>query len=245
MEGEELTLRADGIHKTIERLRLRITDRFPDSGLSRVCERLLGISETTEKTVEWIDRPIYALKILAALSIAGLAGLIVFIAREVGAYEVTELGFSELIATTDSAVNLLILLSVAFIFLWSLEIRIKRNRVVQSINKLRDVAHVIDMHQLTKDPDGVSKISAPTKHSPQRTLNAYELGRYLDYCTEMLALLSKLGYLYITRLDDSVATNSATELESLTTDLSRKIWQKIIIVKQMRPEDQAAFPVKM
>jgi len=237
---DELALKADGIISTIDRLSLRITDRFPGSGLAGVCARLHNISRETEKTVTWISTPIYTLRVISFLAIVGLVGLVAWIVYYVGITELPE--FLDLLSATESSLNLLILLSVVVVFIWSWELRIKRRRVLKSINRLRDVAHVVDMHQLTKDPDGVSNVSAPTRHSPKRTLTLYETGRYLDYCTELLSLISKLGYLYVTLLDDDVATNAANELETHTTGMSRKIWQKIIILKSMQQGGTAIVP---
>ena len=57
-----------------------------------------------------------------------------------------------------------------------------------------------------------------------------ELGRYLDYCSELLSLTSKLAALYSERFSDSVILQAVDEVETLTTGLSRKIWQKIMIL---------------
>ncbi len=91
--------------------------------------------------------------------------------------------------------------------------------------------------QLTKDPDGIIKGAVRTQNSPKREMTAYELGRYLDYCTEMHAMISKMGYLYIADFQDPVATKSANDLEMLTTGLSRKVWQKIMILKSMKADE--------
>jgi hypothetical protein len=55
------------------------------------------------------------------------------------------------------------------------------------LHRLRSIAHVVDMHQLTKDPDFALRSTAPTAASPERTLSQSELARYLDYCSELLA----------------------------------------------------------
>jgi hypothetical protein len=44
--------------------------------------------------------------------------------------------------------------------------------------------------------------------------------RYLDYCSEMLSPTTTLGFPYVQRFTDSVATNSAKELEALASVLS-------------------------
>jgi fumarate reductase subunit D len=237
---ERVTLQADLVHGTVEKLLLRMNDRFPGSGLSRICERLREVSRETGATARRISRPIYLVKGLAVLSAGGVVALVVYVLCRCGS--ITSPTLSEVLTTADSAVNLVILFAVAFISLWSLELRIRRGRVIAAIRALRDLAHVIDMHQLTKDPDGVSRVSHPTKNSPARDLSAYDLGRYLNYCTEMLSLISKLGYLYVATFDDPVAAEAANDLEDQTTGLSRKIWQKIMILRSGPLAREAAPP---
>jgi hypothetical protein len=52
----------------------------------------------------------------------------------------------------------------------------------------------------------------------------------------MLALISKIAFLYIAQFDDPEANQSVNELETLTTGLSRKIWQKIAILHNRKPD---------
>jgi hypothetical protein len=83
------------------------------------------------------------------------------------------------------------------------------------------------MHQLTKDPEQRLTRPPPTAASPVRTMTRVELGRYLDYCSEMLSVTSKIAALFVERFDDPVTLAAVNEIESLTAGLSRKIWQKI------------------
>jgi hypothetical protein len=87
------------------------------------------------------------------------------------------------------------------------------------------------MHQLTKDPDSVVQPTPPTDASPERTLTRAQLGRYLDYCSELLALVSKLAAVLAQHQQDSVVLGAVNEIEVLTSSLSRKIWQKITILE--------------
>ena len=64
-------------------------------------------------------------------------------------------------------------------------------------------------------------------------MTAQELTRYLDYCTELLALISKVAALYVQHFDDHVTLASVDEVENLASGLSRKIWQKIMILDRM------------
>jgi hypothetical protein len=94
------------------------------------------------------------------------------------------------------------------------------------------MAHIIDMHQLTKDPERSLNHDrkTDTASSPKRTLTPFELTRYLDYCAEALSVISKLAALYVQRFDDPVTLSAVNDIEQLTSGLSRKIWQKIMIV---------------
>ena len=64
-------------------------------------------------------------------------------------------------------------------------------------------------------------------------MTAFELNRYLDYCAEMLALIGKIAALYGQNVSDDVARNAIDEVEQLTTGLSRKIWQKVMLLERM------------
>lgn len=86
------------------------------------------------------------------------------------------------------------------------------------------------MHQLTKDPSLAENNNHSTEHSPKRTLSKFELLRYLNYCSELSALISKTASLYSQSFPDEVIINGVNEIENLTTGLSRKVWQKIMIL---------------
>lgn len=214
--------------ETIDRLKLRIEDRFPESGLSKVCGELSEIASKSSRTIHFVSRPIYWLRIGFGLFIlAGLVTLIysfTLIDPEMGKIE-----FVDLVQAAESSVNDLIFIGAAIYFLFRTETVIKRKRALKDLHELRTIAHVIDMHQLTKDPKSLNAMG--TQHSPKREMNNYELSRYLDYCSEMLSLTSKVSALYANDYDDEVVLNAINEIEELTAGLSGKIWQKIVIIK--------------
>ncbi|MEZ5988906.1 MAG: hypothetical protein R3F30_07240 [Planctomycetota bacterium] len=220
------------ITETIERLKLRIEERFPGSGLARVCDRLLYRARETEEVVERLGTPIWPIRAVSLLVIlAFVASLLVLVLShriEEGA------SMSAVVQTLDAGGNVLLLLGLTSVFLWSWETKVRRRRAIVAINRLRDLAHVVDMKQLTKDPAVVTGFDLKTASSPARILDAFLLGRYLDYCSECLSLISKLGYLYVARFQDPVATDAVNELEGLCTGLSRKVWQKIMILRAER-----------
>jgi hypothetical protein len=101
---------------------------------------------------------------------------------------------------------------------------------------------VIDMHQLTKDPERTtSQVFVETSNSPKATMDRFQLRRYLDYCSEMLSLTGKLAAVYVQHFDDGVAIAAVNEVELLTAGLSRKIWQKIMILHGLDDSPPAGF----
>ena len=63
-------------------------------------------------------------------------------------------------------------------------------------------------------------------------MTAPELGRYLDYCSEMLSLTSKVAASFVQSLSDPVVLSTVNEIETLATGLSGKIWQKITLLER-------------
>jgi len=49
----------------------------------------------------------------------------------------------------------------------------------------------------------------------------------------MLSLLGKTAALYPQDFDDALVINTVNDIETLTTGLSRKIWQKIMIIDRV------------
>ena len=95
------------------------------------------------------------------------------------------------------------------------------------------MAHIVDMHQLTKDPEHLLVPEMRTPSSPDRQFTRFELSRYLDYCTELLSLASKLAALHAQCVNDPVVLDAVNDIEVLASNLSNKIWQKIMILDTM------------
>ena len=230
-----LVLRDDRIIETVSQLERRIKDRFPESGLATLCSQLRGNSEQAARRAMEISRPIRWIRLLSLIVTATLICIVVVsVYLGVQAAEGEKIGVTEIIQTLEAVMNELILASIAVIFLFSLESRLKRRRTLAAIHELRSIAHVIDMHQLTKDPERFLSGYTDAKHSPQRNMTPQQLNRYLDYCSEMLSLTGKVAALYVQKFNDSASVNAVGEVEQLTTGLSRKIWQKIMVLHQLR-----------
>jgi hypothetical protein len=225
-------LDAAKIVTTVARLHARIAERFPDSGLAGVGLALTQTARATAARMDDLARPNLWLRALAvAAVIAGVAAQ-VYVARLVDWSVVIRR--SDVVGITqglDAIVNLLLLAFGAIWFVLTLEQRLKRRAVLRRLFELRSLAHVVDMHQLTKDPTVV--LGPPTPSSPQRRMSEFELSRYLDYCAEMLALIAKLAALYAGQVQDDAVIGAVNEIEVLTSDLGRKIWQKIMILSRL------------
>jgi hypothetical protein len=225
-------LNADSVISTIETLTSRISERFPESGLSQVCSELHSLAIESKGKVLKIARPNYGLRMFVSLVvILGLLGIFYSVTLlEIPTHTFT---LAELVQITEAGMNDVVLIGAAILFLVTAEARIKRRRVLEALHELRSIAHVIDMHQLTKDPGRYAKERILTPHSPSCEMSAYELTRYLDYCSEMLSLTGKVGALYAQNFEDAVVLSAVNDLENMTTGLSRKVWQKIMILHKL------------
>ena len=133
----------------------------------------------------------------------------------------------------DAFLNELVFVGLALLFLFTVESRIKRSRALKSLYLLRSLAHIVDMHQLTKTPERTAGGDHDTPSSPKRVLTPFELTRYLDYCSEMLAILSKVAALHTQHFNDPVTLEAVNDVENLTQGLARTIWQKIMILDRV------------
>ena len=221
-------LDAGKILSTIETLEKRVAERFLESGLRQLCQELLEIARDASERAASMARPNWPLRAAVGLIISAI--FIILIAA-LGSLRLT--GFADFGAfaqAVDAGINDVVFLGIAIFFLVSLERRIKRRRALGALHELRSLAHIVDMHQLTKDPEHLTGSGPATPSSPERRMTRFELGRYLDYCTELLSLVSKIAALYVQRFDDEVVLSAVNEVESLTSGLSRKIWQKITLL---------------
>ena len=227
----ELQLDVQRIIETVATLGSRIEERFPGSGLGRLAANLHTIAADTVEDLRRVTRPLLPLRIAIAVFGLLLVALPVMLILNAD-FPAGTPDIFELVQALEAGVNDVIFIGLVLFFLFTLEGRIKRRRALHFLRELRALAHIIDMHQLTKDPDRVVGSADDTRSSPRRELDRFLIGRYLDYCSELLSLVSKVAALYAQSFDDPVVLAAVDEVESLTTGLSGKIWQKIMIVDQ-------------
>lgn len=227
-------LDAGEILRTLERLHQRIEERFPGSGLGRVASDLHGLGRDCAAGAALLQRPHWPLRIgAAATGVLGAVAIVVGLLRAARLVTPDQgMGIDDFFSGVDAVINEVVYFGIAVWFLASIEGRFKRRAALRQLHQLRAIAHVVDMHQLTKDPDRLLAESSDTASSPERRMSRAELGRYLDYCSELLSVTGKLAALFVQGLQDQAVMQSVNEIEDLTSGLSRKIWQKITLLER-------------
>lgn len=229
--GKFTELRSELILATIEKLEARIGDRFPDSGLQRVCREFRQLAGEADVVAQRLRSPIWPVRVISLAAATLIVGLVVWALLQLGRHFTFDPKLvPELLQASESAINELIFLGLALYSLIGLETRLKRRIALQALHQLRSIAHVVDMHQLTKDPAYLLSQLKDTQSSPARNLDRHQLTRYLDYCSELLALNAKIAALFAQNMDDPVVLNAVNDLELLAQGMSAKIWQKIMIL---------------
>jgi hypothetical protein len=229
--------------ETISALQQRITERFPGAGLGGVCAELNAIAQHNSQRAEAIGRRNIFLRAFVFLVLAGGVWLLVRVAMLISiSTSTTADNVYSVLQGIEAAMNIIVLMGAALFFLITIEDRLKRRRALTALHELRSIVHVIDMHQLTKDPSAVVSVGGKTPSSPARTLSRFEVARYLDYCSEMLSLTSKVAVLYAQAFPDPVVTEAVSDIERITAGLSQKIWQKIMILLAFGVDSAPAQP---
>lgn len=224
-------LNPDRIIETSAQLQRRIAERFPSSGLSLVAEELHAVARESAVRASEFDRANMPLRVGIATLVCAIVAFLVISIKSVHSAEHLFDDMVNFVQFLEAAIGGLVFIGAAILFLISLEARLKRARALDAIRELRAIAHIVDMHQLTKDPERLVK-GPSTPSSPKRVMTPFQLNRYLDYCIEMLAVTGKIAALYVQNFPDREALAAVEQVETLTTGLSRSIWQKMMILEQ-------------
>jgi hypothetical protein len=225
-------LESDKIIETVKALHARIEERFPGSGLGKVVGELLQVAEETVGRTRWIQKPHLLLRCVAVVLSLGIILLLAFLVAHVRQFNFDD--FTNSVQALDASISSVVFVGAAILFFLNWEHRIKRDRALKALHELRALAHIVDMHQLTKDPENYAAQGSHTVHIRKRAMTPFELNRYLDYCTDALALISKIAALYAQSFQDPVLLDAVDDVEDLTAGFSRKIWQKITILENLR-----------
>ncbi|MCX7287841.1 MAG: hypothetical protein NTW20_09855 [Rhodobacterales bacterium] len=226
---------------TAERLERRVADRFPDRGLARVATEVVALTREADADVKALIPPIWGLRALVAAAVLAGGAVFVWVGSIVPLHQMGRDTFAS-VEGIEAAINTVLLAALGLIALVRLEARVKRRKVAAGLHRLRSVIHVIDMHQMTKDPITLSPDFEPTAASPHRDMDAVALSRYLDYCAELLAITGKLAALYAQAVPDEGVATAVNDIEVLGSSLSRKIWQKIGMIDHKPAPRHARLP---
>jgi hypothetical protein len=202
--------------KTSEKLSQWISAVFPTSHLAVVAEEVKALTQEAVVRADKIRRPNFFLR----------AGIVVLLATVLAAlgYQVLARPLSEILHFLDITKGVSLYLFGALVFLITLEFRLKRRKALKAVHELRGMAHIIDMHQLMKD-EVIEQFRDDPRDSPER------INQYLHACTALLALVSKIGQLYVENFPDAEAVRAVDDFELMATGLSNKIWNKIQSMK--------------
>ncbi|MBS0295429.1 MAG: hypothetical protein JSR45_03895 [Proteobacteria bacterium] len=236
-------LEAGKVIETLEKLHARIAERFPSAGLGAVCADLVDTARTINARARRIAQPALFLRFGVALVLLAVVAVQASAVSQIpwARFKIAP-DLAAIAQGLDAGVNLLVLAGAAIWFLLGLEQRLKRSRALKNLHELRSFAHVVDMHQLTKDPTVVLSHGPRTSTSPMREMTQFQLTRYLEYCAEMLALIGKLAALYSEYTRDPEIVAAVNDVEALATNLGRKIWQKITIMSQLDEAQAVVTP---
>ncbi|HLV54180.1 MAG TPA: hypothetical protein VKY71_01245 [Actinotalea caeni] len=226
-------LDATAVLATVERLQRRIAARFPERNLSRVAEELQAVVADVTERAESPDLLLRWLRVASRVAVAGLVvltGLVVVVLVRDLQRAPDEVDALDWVQGLEAGINDVVFAGIAVGFLWLVPSRMERSRALQVLYRLRSLAHIIDMHQLTKDPERLNADFRRTPASVDTRMTAIDMANYLDYCSEMLSLVGKAAALFGDRTTDSAVLDTVSDVESLTDNMSTKIWQKVALL---------------
>ena len=230
--GDEVQLAAHHVGATVAQLERRIHARFGERGLTKAVRDLGRLVAVVQSEAAESRNRLWRTTLGArAVSITIIAATLIALAFGLRSAVTDGLAkTADWVPLIESVVNDLVFAAIAVVFLWAFPERLERRSLLRLLHRLRSLAHVIDMHQLSKDPEQVSPTYTPTAESVTHGLDADQLHHYLNYCSEMLSLTAKTAALCAAHTTDAVVLDTVAYIETLTTELSNKIWQKISLL---------------
>jgi len=215
------------------KLEARIRARLPGRRLADVAHRLSvmvpEIHDGFDRSYGRFKRTRWWSRLASVLIVLGTLVALVLALRDAFGGELHSFDWVPLV---ESVINDVVFAAIAVFFLWALPERRERRTLVGLLHKLRSLAHVVDMHQLDKDPEQARADYVPTEQSPTNRMNAEELHHYFDYCSELVSLIAKTAALCAEHSSDAVVLDTVSNLETLAAQMSQKIWQKISLLPE-------------
>lgn len=223
-------LSAQEVAQTAGGLTAAIRRDLPDRGLVDLSARVEEVvatvsveSPAARREIRSTRRVSQAVSVVVVL--AAVTAFVLAVRAAVGEGVEREVDWLPLL---ESTINDLVFAGIAVFFLWSLPERVHRRKLLALLHRLRSLAHVIDMHQLSKD-------GTPSPTDDAKTpLDERSRVVYLRHCSELLSLVAKTAALVAEQSRDAIVLDTVGRIEQLTANLSTKIWQKITWLDQDR-----------
>ena len=175
-------LEAPAVRQTVEELYGRIEARFPKRGLLGVCGDLILLVEEVQSSagqgqrqirwVRWASRVVMAFVVVVTV-------LALLLALHDAFFDERVRDSIDVLGLAETAISDLVYAAIAIFFLWSFPERLQRSRLLSLLHQLRSTAHVIDMHQLTKDPEQPA-LGEPRLDPPVQLLDGLQDRRRLE-----------------------------------------------------------------
>jgi hypothetical protein len=228
----------DLLAKSLDRLHERISARFPDQSLTALAESIKqDVPEAHDQFEKAGARVLRVGRLTRALTAAFVLAVGVALVLALSDFASSRHDGADWLSLVNTVVGDLVYAAVAVVFLWAVPQRLARRSLTDVLHRLRSIAHVIDMHQLAKDPERLRDDYRPTAasvhpHLPDTSgaTGRSDLHHYLTYCVELLALVAKSAALCGESSSDPVVLSMVNDIESLTSDMSQKIFQKIALL---------------
>ena len=218
---------------TTTRLQRRVTARFPGRGLTQVSAELVRVAEQVADSTNAARQRLRRIRVATRLA-SVLVVVVTIVALILTLRDAVLNGLEhsfEWLPLIESTVNDIVFAALAVYFLYALPNRIERSYLLGQLYRLRSLAHIVDMHQLTKDPERLRPGFTTTVETVDIQLSTtHAMENYLDYCSEMLSLIGKIAALCAEESQDSVILDTVSTIETLTTSMSREVWQKISLL---------------
>jgi hypothetical protein len=218
-------------HKKIEDALLNISNRigarFPNSNLYTLSKELKKTLDSINSKIIEVAKPKWSIRIVLT-SFVILSVFLIFLFIKFFIKKNHDSDIYNIIQGVEAALNSFVLIGASFYFMFKLEERMKEKVILKQINNLRMHIHMIDMYQLGKDPLANPEMS--TNFSNKNKLSNFEMGRYFNYCCELLSITSKMAVLFANENSSERISEAIYEIEILSSTLNRKIWQKIAML---------------
>jgi len=225
-------LDAEKILRNVQNLRERIGERFEGHAIVRRADLLVRLAERACSRSKELARPNYALRTFCAadalLLVAALVGAGCFLVRAMRPVEGFEL--TDLLQGIEAGIGCVLFLSVAFVFLWTLERRVRRQATLKEIDHLRSFLHLVNMGQLDKEPVRLDEAFHRTESSPPLRLDVPGMERYLSQTQKLAHYAAAISCLYADVLIDPELDRAVDELREFASDVARAAGDKITIL---------------